>query len=76
MDLSWPLERAALVHGDAVAVVDGERSLTYRELAARVGALGAALGELGLGEGAASATSGRTRSRTSNAGSRCRRSGA
>ena len=52
MDLSWPLERAALVHGDAVAVVDGERSLSYREIAARVGALGAALGELGLGEGA------------------------
>jgi len=52
MDLSWPLERAALVHGDAVAVVDGERSLSYRELAARVGALGAALGELGLAEGA------------------------
>jgi long-chain acyl-CoA synthetase len=51
-DLSWPLERARLVRGDAVAVVDGERSITYGGLAARVGALGAALDDLGLGEGA------------------------
>ena len=39
-DLSWPLARAALVHGDKVAVVDGARSVTYRELARRVAALG------------------------------------
>ena len=51
-DLSWPLERARLVRHDAAAVVDGERSLTYGALAARVGALGAALDELGLDEGA------------------------
>ena len=51
-DLSWPLERAALVHGGRTAVVDGERSLSYAQLAARVGAVGAALDDLGLGEGA------------------------
>jgi long-chain acyl-CoA synthetase len=50
-DLSWPLQRAALVHGDAVAVVDGERTLTYGKLARRVGALGAALDDLGIGAG-------------------------
>ena len=33
-------------------MVEGERSLTYAQLAARVGAVGAALDELGLGEGA------------------------
>ena len=33
-------------------MVDGERSLTYAQLAARVGAVGAALDDLGLGEGA------------------------
>lgn len=51
-DLSWPLARAAFVHGEAVAIVEGGRSLTYRQLAERVGALGAALDELELGEGA------------------------
>jgi long-chain acyl-CoA synthetase len=51
-DLSWPLERATLLHGEAVAVTAGERSVSYRELATRVGALGAALDELGVGEGA------------------------
>jgi long-chain acyl-CoA synthetase len=42
-DLGWPLQRAALVHADAAAIVDGERTVTYGELARRVGALGAAL---------------------------------
>ena len=51
-DLSWPLERAALVHGERTAVVEGERSLTYAQLAKRVGAVGAALDDLDLGEGA------------------------
>jgi long-chain acyl-CoA synthetase len=46
-DLSWPLARAAWLIGDAPAVVAGERSLSYRELARRVGAIGAALGGLG-----------------------------
>ena len=39
-DLSWPLARAALVHGDKAAVIDGDVTVTYRELAARVAALG------------------------------------
>jgi long-chain acyl-CoA synthetase len=51
-DLSWPLRRAASLFADAPAVIAGERSVTYRELAARVGALGGALEELGVGEGA------------------------
>ncbi len=42
-DLSWPLARAEQLHGDEVAVVAGERSLTYRELARRVNAAGGAL---------------------------------
>lgn len=45
-DLSWPLQRAAGLRGDAVAVIDGERSVTYDELARRVGSLGAALDRL------------------------------
>ena len=39
-DLSWPLERAARLYAGDVAVVDGERSVTYGELARRVRALG------------------------------------
>ena len=39
-DLSWPLVRAARLFGGEVAVVDGERSVTYAELARRVRALG------------------------------------
>ncbi len=46
-DLSWPLARAASLFGDAPAVVAGERSLTYGDLARRVGAIGSALGGLG-----------------------------
>ncbi len=45
-DLSWPLRRAARVHGDVVGVTAGDRSLSYEELARRVGGLGAALAEL------------------------------
>ena len=50
-DLSWPLRRAASLFGEAPAVAVGERSVTYRELAARVGALGGVLEDLGVGEG-------------------------
>ena len=39
-DLSWPVVRAARLYGGDVAVVDGERSVTYGELARRVRALG------------------------------------
>jgi long-chain acyl-CoA synthetase len=46
-DLGWPLPRAiAALHGDAEALIDGERAITYAELATRVGALAAALDEL------------------------------
>jgi long-chain acyl-CoA synthetase len=51
-DLSWPLERAARLRGDAVAVVDDGRQVTYEELARRVGALGAALDAMGVAPGA------------------------
>jgi len=39
-DLSWPLTRAARLFADEVAVIDGERSVTYGELQRRVSALG------------------------------------
>ena len=39
-DLSWPLQRAARLFAGDVAVVEGERSVTYAELARRVRALG------------------------------------
>src|SRR5215211_1148914 len=51
-DLSWPLRRAARVHGDVVGVTAGDRALTYAELARRVGGLGTALAELGIPFGA------------------------
>ena len=47
-DLSWPLRRAERLHGERVAVRAGGRSLTYAQLATRVGALGAALDGLGI----------------------------
>ncbi len=50
-DLRWPLQRAARVHGDSVAVNAAGRSLTYAELAERVAALGAALSGLGVQAG-------------------------
>jgi long-chain acyl-CoA synthetase len=50
-DLSWPLARAAASHGEMTAVAAGGRKLTYRELARRVGGLGAALEALGVGTG-------------------------
>ena len=43
-DLGWPLRRAERLHGDGLAVVAGGRSLTYAELAARVGSLDLARG--------------------------------
>jgi long-chain acyl-CoA synthetase len=47
-DLSWPLERAARLHGGRTALIDGERRVTYNGLQARVGGLGSALDELGV----------------------------
>jgi long-chain acyl-CoA synthetase len=51
-DLSWPLERAARLWPDEVAVVCGDLSITYAELRHRVNGLGAALSELGVAAGA------------------------
>ncbi len=51
-DLSWPLHRAATLYGEAAAIVDGARRVTYRELARRVGGLGAALEADGIAPGA------------------------
>jgi long-chain acyl-CoA synthetase len=50
--MSWPLRRAARVHGDVAGVTAGDRSLTYAQLARRVGGLGTALAELGIPAGA------------------------
>jgi long-chain acyl-CoA synthetase len=47
-DLSWPLRRAERLCGERVAVRAGGRSLTYAQLAERVGALDAALDGLGI----------------------------
>ena len=41
--LSWPLEHAATVYAERTASIDGERRVSYREIARRTGALGAAL---------------------------------
>ncbi|WP_249018688.1 class I adenylate-forming enzyme family protein [Conexibacter sp. S30A1] len=50
-DLAWPLRRAAALHGDALAVIDGPARVSYRELAARVAALGGSLAGLGVPDG-------------------------
>ncbi len=51
-DLGWPLRRAAQLHGGSVAVIDGRRSLTYAELARRVGALDSGLERAAVARGA------------------------
>ena len=51
MTLVELLERAALRRPDADAIVDGPRRLTYAELAARAGALGAGFHALGVRRG-------------------------
>ena len=50
-DLTWPLRRAARLHRDRTAVVDGERSLTYEELLAHVERQAAGVVALGAGRG-------------------------
>ena len=50
-DLAWPLRRAARLHGDWKAVVDGAQSVTYAELSRRVAALGAAIAGLEVAPG-------------------------
>ncbi|MGH2842239.1 MAG: long-chain-fatty-acid--CoA ligase [Solirubrobacteraceae bacterium] len=49
--LGAPLRHAAQLHPDALAAIDGERRLTYRELDGRAGALAGALERLGVGTG-------------------------
>ena len=51
MSIADILARAAATFGDRVAVVDGDRSFTYAELAARSGSLARALALRGLGRG-------------------------
>src|SRR6202022_3945835 len=47
-NLGWALERAVAVGADHLAVVDGERRLTYAEAGRRVAALGTGLQTLGV----------------------------
>ena len=47
-DLSWPVTRAADMFASSLAVSDARQTVSYGELAARVGALGPALDELGV----------------------------
>jgi 2-furoate---CoA ligase len=51
MTLAGLLERAALRHPEAPALVDGARRLTYAELAGQAAALGRGLAGLGAGRG-------------------------
>ncbi len=50
-DLSWPLRRAARLYPESVAVIEGERSVTYGALLRRVGAIGSGLDELAVAPG-------------------------
>jgi len=45
------IERGAALYGEAPAFIQGERSLTFRELPRRVEALAAGLADLGIGKG-------------------------
>ncbi|MBV9336907.1 MAG: AMP-binding protein [Solirubrobacterales bacterium] len=51
-DLAWPLQRAVELHADSPAIHDGDGTVTYGELARRVGALGGALDHAELKPGA------------------------
>ncbi|HEV8439942.1 MAG TPA: AMP-binding protein [Methylomirabilota bacterium] len=51
MTLAELLERAALRHPEATAVVDGARRLTYADLASQAAALGAGFASLGVARG-------------------------
>lgn len=51
-DLGWPLQRSARLYEQALAVVDGGRSVTYGQLARRVAGLAAALDAFGVNPGA------------------------
>ena len=49
--LDTPLRRAAMVQGQKVGLIDGDREFTYAELADRVGRLRSGLRALGAGSG-------------------------
>ena len=49
--LDTPLRRAAMVQGDKVGLIDGERQFTYAELADRVGRIRTGLRALGTSSG-------------------------
>jgi long-chain acyl-CoA synthetase len=50
-DLSEPLAGAARLRPDGIAIVDGQRRVTYRDLERRVDALGGSLARLGVEPG-------------------------
>ena len=50
-DLSWPLQRAAALYADELAVVAGDRRITYEQLERRVNTLGGALERLDVAPG-------------------------
>jgi long-chain acyl-CoA synthetase len=50
-DLAWPIRRAAALFDGAQAVVDGERRLSYGELADRIASLAGALADGPVAEG-------------------------
>ncbi|MBO6719750.1 MAG: AMP-binding protein [Rhizobiaceae bacterium] len=51
MSITALLERSALLHGDKVAIVDGDRQITYAELRDRVARLAAGLKGMGVNKG-------------------------
>lgn len=51
MSMQAVLEQSVLYHADRVAIIDGERHVTYAELGERVNRLGRALLQLGLTSG-------------------------
>jgi long-chain acyl-CoA synthetase len=53
--LSWPLVHAARLHADNVATRGAPGPLSYRDLARRIGGLGAGLARLGLAPGSVAA---------------------
>jgi long-chain acyl-CoA synthetase len=50
--LAWPLAHAAQLYAGELAVIDGERRLTYAEVTRRVGNLGRSLSDMGIERGA------------------------
>jgi long-chain acyl-CoA synthetase len=50
-NLSWPLSAAIRSHGANIAIIEGTRQLTYRQLGERASRLGPGLDNLGIGLG-------------------------